>query len=618
MLTRWLSWKNKWAAFSHDLIMIPIAWLGTFWLRANLSTIPQDILLTALNTLPFIMLCQIIGFWVFGLYRGVWRFASMRDLERIIKAVFVGSIASLIGLFLFSRLNNIPRSVFPIYSLLLLFGLGGSRFIYRALKDKTNIINSKPRAVIIGAGKAGAMLAREMLNNKTSPFNPVIFLDDDKTKVGREIYGIRVIDRTHNIQKITKKFNIEQILIALPSANSEKMRKILKLAHKTKINVRTLPSINDLASGEVTINSLREVQIEDLLGRESIKLDKAIIESDLKNQNILVTGGGGSIGSELCRQIIKYQVNKLIVLDNSEYNLFVLQQELEKYNNIKYILADIGDIDYITHIIKINNIKNIFHAAAFKHVPLLEPQVIAAVKNNILGTYNLAKLATNLKIHKFVLVSTDKAVNPANIMGASKRAAELICQAFNQSNITKFITVRFGNVLGSRGSVIETFREQLKQGGPLTVTHPDITRYFMTIPEASQLILQAFAQGDGGEIFVLDMGKPIKISFLAEQMIKLASSNKKDIQIKYTGLRPGEKLYEELFFNQEELLATRHKKIMKAKVVVINSENIHLIIEKFKIAYVNNQADLMLSLLKQLVPQMKSGVFVKEQCTVHE
>jgi FlaA1/EpsC-like NDP-sugar epimerase len=545
---------------------------------------------------------------MFGLYRGVWRFASLPDLTRIIKAIATGTLLSLGLLFLMTGLQNIPRSVFPLYTLLMLFTLGGSRLIYRRLKDKRYFPHTGHRVLIVGAGRAGESLVRDLLRDEKRSYTPVAFVDDDENNQGRELHRIRVVGTGNDIPEVVRRYAIDMILIALPSANASQMRRIVALCESTKKPVRTLPGMNDLVSGLVSIKNLREISLEDLLGRDPVTLDWEGISSALAHKVVLVSGGGGSIGSELCRQIIKCNPRQLIILDNSEYNLFCIQQELSSYAHtisIEYQLMDLCDDKAIPHLIGKVKPHIIFHAGAYKHVPLLEPQIRAAVKNNILGTYPIAKAAITHRVEKFVLVSTDKAVNPTNVMGATKRVAELVCQHFNAFEQTRFITVRFGNVLGSRGSVVETFKEQLEKGGPITVTHPEVMRYFMTIPEASQLILQALAIGEGGELFVLDMGEPIKIRYLAEQMISLAGKQKdRDIRIEYIGLRPGEKLYEELFHAREQLAITTHAKILKAHPRLVD----HKRFEKNIIALqqaVDECNDLGVHrLLKECVPEL--------------
>ncbi|MBS0286046.1 MAG: polysaccharide biosynthesis protein [Proteobacteria bacterium] len=606
----WSQWRSRWAAFAHDLLSIPVAWLGAYWLRFNLSEIPPDIFSQALLTLPLVIIFQATALWTFGLYRGVWRFASIPDLIRIVKAVVMGSLMTLLAVFLVTRLQNLPRSVIPLYSMTLLFILGGSRFLYRWYKDKHYFSASGKRVLVVGAGRAGESLVRDLLRDVKNEYVPVAFVDDSKQKRGTELHGIRVVGTCDDIPQITERFEVDMILIAVPSAKASSMRRIADICAGTKVPVRTLPGTNDLVSGLVSVKNLREISLEDLLGRDPVTLDWKAIDKSLAGKVVLVSGGGGSIGAELCRQIMNLDPNGLVIFDNSEYNLFCVQQELDekfvaKKCRIHYHLVDLCDMAAMSKLIQQYHVQVIFHAAAFKHVPLLEPQIRTAAKNNVLGTYGLAQVAVDMNVEKFVLVSSDKAVNPTNVMGATKRVAELVCQYFNGQNKTQFITVRFGNVLGSRGSVVETFSKQLEMGGPLTVTHPEVTRYFMTIKEASQLILQSLSMSEGGELFVLDMGEPIKISFMAEQMIRLAGKEK-EIKIEYIGLRPGEKLYEELFHKNEPHTQTVHAKILKAHSRVIEKNKFEQSIFELQDAVSKCNEEETFRVIKELVPELSN------------
>ena len=612
MHTSWLKVRSPWAAFLHDCLAIPIAWFGAYWVRFNLDPIPTEYFHYAWTHLPIVMGLQAISFWVFGLYRGVWRFASLNDLNRIIKSITLGGLTIVLTLFFFTRLEHVPRSVLPVYCMTLVFILGGSRFIYRWTKDRQIIPSlSQKRVLIVGAGKAGDGVARDLLRHDKA-FVPVGFIDDRIRKHGLEIHGVRILGATKHIPKLVKQHRIDMIIIALPSANAAQMRRINSYCEKSKVCVRTLPGMNDIVSGRVSIQSLRHVSIEDLLGRDPVSLDWQAMRESIQGKRVLVSGGGGSIGSELCRQILRLEPKQLIVLDSCEYHLFCLQQELNSDTTaFSYLLADVTDRGAITRLFNEFAPQIVFHAAAYKHVPLLQPQIRAAVKNNVLGTYHIAQQAQKANVDKFVLVSTDKAVNPTNVMGASKRVAECVCQwlSAQSNNQTQFITVRFGNVLGSRGSVLETFKQQLQQGGPITVTHPDVTRYFMTIPEAAQLILQAQTLGEGGELFVLDMGEPIKIRYMAEQLIQLAGKAiNKDIRIEYIGLRPGEKLFEELFHEQENLLSTKHCKIMKAKHIHLSFDILEQQLETLISACMSFDDNTMWQMMKCIVPELRVEV----------
>ncbi|MBI3899032.1 MAG: polysaccharide biosynthesis protein [Gammaproteobacteria bacterium] len=563
-----LNWiRSRSAAFLHDLLVIPVAWFGAYWLRFNLELIPNNYLRPALGILPFVVIIQGSLFWHFGLYRGIWRFASMPDLIRLMKSVIVGTGIAAVAIFLFTRMEGIPRSVLPIYSLLLLMLAGGPRFAYRWIKDHKLYRQEGKKALVVGAGKSGEMLVRDLLRDSNREFEPSGFVDDNSKKQGLEIHGIRVLGTTDDIPELAP--NVDIILIAVPSARSTEMRRIVGLCEKTGVPFRTLPRLEDFVTGKASVNALRQVKIDDLLGREAVTLEWEAIRQSSCGRCVLVSGGGGSIGSELCRQIARLAPSSLVILERSEFNLYTIDLELRRrfpHLSLVSVLGDVGDEQLVEQVLKTYAPDIIFHAAAYKHVPLLEGQARTAIRNNVLGTRNIARLAGKYNCKSFVLISTDKAVNPSNVMGATKHVAEVYCQSLNEHSRTQFITVRFGNVLGSAGSVIPLFQKQIAEGGPVTVTDQNVTRYFMTIPEAAQLILQASSVGHGGEIFVLDMGEPVNIKYLAEQLILLSGKRPgEDIEVIYTGLRPGEKPYEELFYDCEELMETPHPKTLLAR-----------------------------------------------------
>ncbi len=599
--------SNRTLAIAHDLAIIPIAWLGAYWLRYNLGVIPADQLHTAVKSLLILVAVQAVAFRYYGLYRGVWRFASIPDLIRIGKAALVGMAFSAVIVFLFTRMEGVPRSVFPLYGLLLVVFLGSSRLAVRWSKDRHIYKDEGRRVLIVGAGKAGEMLVRDLLRSRGEVYEPVGFVDDSLHKQGREIHGVRVLGSCNEMIDFAERLSVDLIVLALPSANSRQIRRLVELCEKTGVPFRTLPPMDRLMSGEVTLNQLREVSIDDLLGREPVALNWQAIELELKDKKVLVTGAGGSIGSELCRQIATLAPGHLILLDSSEFNLYTIEMELTKRFpklRITRSLNDVVDRAAIERMFDENRPQIIFHAAAYKHVPMLEDQVRQAVRNNVLGTRTVAEMADRFGCEAFVMISTDKAVNPANVMGTSKRAAEIFCQNLNRRSQTRFVTVRFGNVLGSAGSVVPLFQQQIESGGPVTVTHREITRFFMTIPEACQLILQASVMGTGGEIFVLDMGEPIKIAYLAEQMIRLSGKiPDEDIDIVYTGLRPGEKLYEELFHEMEALRSTVHEKILLASHREVDWQRLSDMVDGMVIAC--NQCDepRLRSLLSEMVPE---------------
>lgn len=599
--------RSRLIVIAHDVLMIPIAWLLAYWLRFNLANIPVVFLKQAFHILPWLMLLQLGAYQLFGLYRGIWRFASLPDLMRIIKAVLLCTLLLAMVLYVYSNWVHLPRSIFPLYAILLIGLLSGSRLGYRGIKDSRNRSRSEDRVLIIGAGAAAEALLRDMLRDPQQRYQPIGLLDDNIHKTGQELHGVRILGVTSALPKLIKKLQIKSVIIAIPSATATKMREWVAYCEKAQVPCHTLPALLDLASGRVSVNALREVSLEDLLGRDPVNLDWQKIAQNLHNKIVLVTGGGGSIGSELCRQIAKYQPACLIVFENSEYNLYELTLELQRtYPQLNFHghLVDVLDQVQITQWFEVYKPEIVFHAAAYKHVPMLEAEIRAALRNNVLGTQLIAMTAVQYQVQKFVLISTDKAVNPSNIMGASKRAAEIFCQNYSAHTTTQFITVRFGNVLGSAGSVVPLFRKQLQQGGPITVTHPEITRYFMTIPEAVQLILQAMVLGTGGEIFVLDMGEPVKIRYLAEQLIQLSGKQpNKDIQIIYTGLRPGEKLHEELFHASEALENTEHEQIKKARYREWDWQMLLNNLEILKQACAENDLANMTAVLSHLVPE---------------
>jgi len=587
--------------------MIPLAWFGAYWLRFNLQNIPDEFFYSALLFLPWVIAIQVSLFWVYGLYRGVWRFSSLPDLIRIGKAVLTGIFFIASALFLYDRLHGVPRSVVPLYVLILFSLLSIPRLVYRFWKEQTFAERVGKRALIVGAGSAGEMLVRDLLANVDSDYVPIVFVDDNHGKYKREIRGIRVAGTVEQIPELIERWNIETVLIAVPSASDQQMRRIVEICENCSVDFQTLPSVKELLSGAVTTANLRSVSIEDILGRTPVKLDWPGIKNHLHDKVILVTGGGGSIGSELCKQLARAQPRKLIVFDQCEFNLYKVNADLNRlFPELSHqaVLGDVADPVAVQQLIAGQKPEIVFHAAAYKHVPLLENQIREAVHNNLIGTKILAEAAIAAGVARFVLISTDKAVNPTNVMGATKRAAEILCQNLNQTGSTRFTTVRFGNVLDSAGSVVPLFREQIKAGGPITVTHPDITRYFMTIPEACQLIMQAETIGQGGEVFVLDMGEPVKITYLAEQMIRLSGKvPNKDIAIKIVGLRPGEKLYEELFHDQEQLMATSHAKLRLAKARLYDSVEWAKQIEDLQKQCQSYDNQQLLAGLKQLVPE---------------
>lgn len=568
--------RSRLLVFAHDMLMIPVAWGLTYWMRFNLAYVPPQFIDEAVKTLPLVMVVLGGVYWAFGLYRGVWRFASIDDLIRILQAVLAGTTLLLFILFVFNRMSYVPRSLpvlFVVFQVLLLIG---PRLLYRWWKDRRLDFSGAQRVLIVGAGRAGEMLVRDLLRNRHAGFIPVALVDDKARRQGGRVHGVPIRGTTAEIPHIAEIFGIDLILLAVPSARESEMRRLVELCECSGVPFRTVPPLKDLVTGQVSIRQLRPVVLEDLLGRAPVTLDWERIRLGLTGRTLLVTGAGGSIGSELCRQLCRCEPARLVLLDHGEFNLYRIETELTDagYGSIlARALVDVTCSGAIQEVFQRWRPQVVFHAAAYKHVPLLEDQVLAALHNNVLGTAVMAEAADSTGCGQFVLISTDKAVRPANVMGASKRFAERICQMMNSRSSCRFMTVRFGNVLGSAGSVVPRFQQQIECGGPVTVTHPCIERYFMTIPEACQLIMQACAleddNGTGGEIFVLDMGAPVAIRYLAEQMIRLAGRvPESEIEIRYTGLRPGEKLTEELFYPSEGLGATPHPRILVANEVI--------------------------------------------------
>lgn len=608
--------RSRTGAVMHDLLMVPVAWLGAYFLRFNLGSIPEEFWSTALSMMPVVFLIQASAFSYFGLYRGVWRFASLPDLIRIMKAVAAGALGTLAVIFLLTRMQDIPRSVFPLYGILLIGLLAGPRIIYRWYKDHKLYMGAPELTcvLVVGAGRAGEMLVREMLRSPARGFVPVGYVDDDPKKLGRDIHGVRVLGRIDEIESVAMGYGVDVVLIAMPSASGAMKRQIVHRCEESGRPFRILPPMEALVSGDAVWSRIREVSIEDLLGRDSVALDVSGMSAFLNGKRVLVTGAGGSIGSELCRNLVKFAPQELILLDHSEFNLFEISRELDSVvsgSSLKVLLADIGDSAAVDRILAETQPHVVFHAAAYKHVPMLEGQVREAVQNNVLGTATIARAAVRHGVGTFLLISTDKAVNPSNVMGATKRCAEIFCQNLNGQSDTNFITVRFGNVLGSAGSVIPIFKQQIAEGGPVTVTDREVTRFFMTIPEAAQLILQGAVMGDGGEIYVLEMGDPIKIRHLAEELIRLSGHTPdEDIEIRYVGLRFGEKLHEELFHDKESLVATEHHKILLARSRRVDWGWLSTQFSALEEAVGENADAQVVDVLKELVPEWSQSVVV--------
>lgn len=557
--------------------------------------------------LPEIILIRLFTFNFFGLYNRLWRYASIHELLAIVSAATVSSV--LIFIYMSSMGSKLPRSI-PIITWLIVIALVGlSRLFLRVLYmlRKTRKASCS-KVLIIGAGDAGAMIARELRQRFYDTKNLIGFIDDDRRKIKNKLFGVPVLGTRVDLPEAVCKYGITEIIIAIPSANGERLREIFKACRETRCTVKTVPGLYEIIDGQVTVDQLRNIDLEDILRRDPVKLDLGQIAGYLTGKRVLVTGAGGSIGSELCRQIAKMSPSHVTLLGKGENSIYEIHQELiSKFPNlaIEPVIADVRDKPRIFNIFSSVQPQVVFHAAAHKHVPLMEAQPVEAVRNNIFGTQTVAEAADRVNVEKFVLISTDKAVNPTSVMGATKRVAEMLIQNMNRISKTSFVAVRFGNVLGSRGSVIPLFKKQILKGGPITITHPDMKRYFMTIPEASQLVLQAGALAQGGEVFVLDMGEPVKIVDMAKDLIELSGLEPgRDIEIKFTGLRPGEKLFEELLTAEEGTSSTKHEKIYVANLKAIDEKMFQQAMIMLK---ADMQSDEIIHILTELLPSYKNS-----------
>ena len=557
-------------AFLHDMTAAAVAWVLAFMLRFNFE-IPAGYTDLMLETLLWVVPIQAALFWLFGLYRGIWRYASLPDLKRIMVTVTI-SVLVLSALFLMLQ-TIVPRSVLIIDPLLLVMGMGGSRFAYRVWKERRlDTMNAREPVAVVGADDAAVTLIKDLV--RSAQWRVVAVFDDDAAKIGKQLQGIRVLGSIGDLPAHCKRLDIQHAIIAMPAASHGARRHAVKICTAAGLKVMTVPSYDDLVSGKVTVSQIRHVELDDLLGRDPVVLDTAGLNEWIRDRVVMITGAGGSIGSELCRQVARFHPRAIVLFELSEFALYQMEQEFRRDFAAIPLVCAIGDVKHrarVEEVMQAHRPSVVFHAAAYKHVPLMECEnAWQAVLNNVAGTHVVADAAMQHGVEKFVLISTDKAINPTSVMGASKRLAEMVCQALQRAEGARFVMVRFGNVLGSTGSVIPKFREQIAAGGPVTVTHADIRRYFMSIPEAAQLVLQAGLMGNGGEIFVLEMGEPVLIAELARDLIRLSGFTENEIRIVYTGLRPGEKLYEELLADGENSLPTPHPKLRIAQARQVN------------------------------------------------
>jgi len=577
-----------------DVLLLLLAHITAYLFRFEFSLAP-DRLQQIRETIIWLVPLKLVVFFFFGLYRGMWRYTSIRDFWLIAQATIVSSLLTMATMLFLNRFQGYSRAVFILDGVLTFLLIGGLRMIIRSsfiLYAKTRKDVSFPikihfkKVLIIGAGDAGEKILREIIENYQLHYKVIGFVDDDPLKKGKSIHGFRVLCGVDDLEEILGIEEVQEILIAVPSASGDQIRRIVEACQRCAVSYKIIPGIGELIDGRVSVKALRDISYEDLLGRKPVHLDAAGIRNYLDGKTVLITGCGGSIGSELCRQLIKFQPHLVILLDACEENLFKIQMELqnEKYfRHCETVLGHVQDLQLMEDIFKKYKPQVVFHAAAYKHVPMLEKNPWEAVYNNIIGSRMIMEMSLKHSVERFVLVSTDKAVRPTNVMGTSKRVTELIMQSLQGSN-TKFMAVRFGNVVGSSGSVIPLFRRQIEHGGPVTVTHPEVNRYFMTIPEASQMILQAGAMGDGGEIFVLRMGTPVKIADMARDLIRLSGKEPDvDIEIIFTGLREGEKLYEELITVGEDILPTGHEKVMVLRSSQHSSDTRYLLATREKL-----------------------------------
>jgi FlaA1/EpsC-like NDP-sugar epimerase len=591
------------------LLLIIIAYLLSFYLRFEFI-ISKESLSLILKTLPLLVLIKMGLFYYFGLFSGLWRYASTDDLWRILKATSISNLVFIVCLIFVSGSERYPRSIFILDWILCTSFVSGVRLLSRLFKEafKAPLGKRRKKVLIVGAGEAGVIVLREYRNNPSIEASIAGFIDDDPTKLNLRIQGIKILGNRQTIADIVDRYLVDEIVIAIPSAKGEDIRKILSYCQIPNVKVKIVPGLHKIINGDLEVKP-RDVKPEDLLGRETVKIDEKEIAFYIKNKRILVTGAGGSIGSELCRQMVHFGPEEIILYDHNENDVYFLSVEFKtKYPEIRFktIIGDIKDVGLLKYVFSHYKPHIVFHSAAHKHVPLMEENIAAAVKNNIIGSRNLIYAAHHYKVERFILISTDKAVNPTSVMGATKRIAEMILQAKAKTSKTKFMAVRFGNVIGSDGSVVPLFKKQIEEGGPVTVTHSEAKRYFMSVNEAAQLVLQTGAMGKGGEIFILDMGEQIKIIDLARNLIALSGLEpEKDISIEFTGLRAGEKLSEETLLDTENEKATEHEKILITQPNDFNLTSLRKEIRELERLTDTMREDEIIAKMRQIIPEYK-------------
>lgn len=604
----------RWIIFLIDLTICVGSVLLAYQVRFNFKVPPHEVELWVIS-LPVLLGVRVFSFFVSRIYQGIIRYTSTRDALRVFFTITAGSLfiaVANMASYMIWKLFLVPYSIIIIDYFITVFSLTAFRILVKSVyMEIKNPSREKKEVIIYGAGESGVITKRSLDRDAGARFKVIAFVDDDLAKSGKTLEGVKIYNADDDLEDLLRANNVNQLILSIQNISSVRKQQIIEKCLPYDVNILNVPPVNSWINGELSFKQIKQIKIEDLLERDPIHLDLDKISSALSGKSVLITGGAGSIGSEIVRQIIPFNPKYLIILDQAETALYELELEIrEKYNwqNYETVIGDIRQSDRMRRVFDVFKPQVVFHAAAYKHVPIMENNPSEAILTNVSGTHILADLANEFKVEKFVMVSTDKAVNPTNIMGATKRIAEIYCQSLNKISSTQFITTRFGNVLDSNGSVIPRFKKQIEEGGPITVTHPDVTRFFMTIPEACQLVLEAGAMGNGGEIFIFDMGKSIRIIDLARKMVKLSGLTLgKDIQVVFSGLRPGEKIYEELLADKETTLPTHHEKIMIAKVREYDFKNVSNDIDQLITMFRSQDNESIVKKMKEIVPEFVSA-----------